>query len=114
MIHSLVILINISCKKTKTVIGFYEKVIKVQSEAKHRHKAYIFQKASWVAKEVIFSFPKSPVEIFRAAKATELSNVHWLSMSRFYLLVFENFAFIILEAVDIEEIYDHESPSHSF
>lgn len=75
---------------------FYEKVIKVQSETKHRAKAYVSQKASWVAKEVIFSFPKSPVEIFRDAKASKLSNVNWLSMSRFYLFIYWSLKIMLL------------------
>lgn len=91
----------------------YDKVMKVQSETKHRDKACIFQKASWVAEEVLFSFPKSPVETFRDVKGRKLSNVNWLSVSQFYLYVFEDLAFVILGAVHAEEIYDHESPSHS-
>lgn len=67
MSHSLVILINISCKKTKNVIVFYEKVMQVQSKTEHEDKARIFQKVSWVTEEVTFSLPKLPVEILGSA-----------------------------------------------
>lgn len=54
----------------------YEKVMEVQGQHKHRDKACIFQKASLVPGEVMLFFPKSPVEIFTDAEATELSNVN--------------------------------------
>lgn len=88
----------------------YEKVMKVQGQHKHRDKACIFQKASLVPGEVMLFFPKSPVEIFTDAEATELSNVNWL-----YLFIYCPWqsCFYYFEVVDIEEIYDHDSASQS-
>lgn len=86
LINSSVILIKICCKKIKAAIMLYEKVMKVQGQHKHRDKACIFQKASLVPGEVMLFFPKSPVEIFTDAEATELSNVNWLYLFIYWFL----------------------------